>query len=83
MKTDQLYTAILTRPIDAKRLEKAKARADTPAIWAEVLDRLRAEGRLPEQAHSWQTTRRFPVLNPSRLSRMVGSSPVWGCPKSP
>jgi hypothetical protein len=48
MKADQLYAAVITRQIDGKRLEKAKARADSPAVWAEVFAKLKAEGRIPE-----------------------------------
>lgn len=46
MNVDTLYRAVITRPITAQRLEKAEARADTPAVWAAVLARLTAEGRL-------------------------------------
>jgi hypothetical protein len=46
VNAETLYRALITRPITAQRLEKAQARADTPAVWAAVLARITADGRL-------------------------------------
>jgi hypothetical protein len=48
MNEPTLYAALLTKPITPTRLEKAEARADSPAVWAAVLARLKAEGHLKD-----------------------------------